>query len=90
MELRKILFITLILLSLTLPSQAKIRRMYDKEKVEEKNDIIALNKLEALKTHLAPATVDNLNTIADWKSYMKKRNKLLKIMLKRYKKLTEG
>ena len=90
MELKKILFIGIILLSLTLPSQAKIRRVYDKQKVEEKNDLIALNQLEALKTHLSDSEVDNLNTIADWKSYMKKRNKLLKIMLKRYRKLTEG
>ena len=88
MELRKVIIVIIILLLAPL-CEAKIIRVADKEKIEEKNDLIALNQLEALKTHLAPTTVDGLNTIADWKAYMKKRNKLLKIMLKRYKKLTE-
>ena len=64
-----------------------IRRIWNKEKVEEKNEIIALNQNHNLKQHLSDAVVDSINTMANLKAYMKKRNKLLKIILKRHKKL---
>ena len=66
-----------------------IIRIPNDEKIEEKNDLIALNQLHNIKQHLSDAAVDNLNTITDWKAYMKKRNKLLKAILKRYKNITE-
>ena len=77
MELIRI-FIALLLM--TSISHAGIIRTTDISKVEEKQE---LKDIPGLVYHFSDAAVEELDSIAKWQTYMKKRNKILKILYRK-------